>query len=211
MPPEIMRTPIEGIVLQMKSMNIDSVVNFPFPTPPDRAALQQAERTLISLGALSGSLEQSVTNALAHITELGNVMSLFPLSPRYSKMLVTGQQHGCLPYVIAIVSALSVGDLFLREDALGFSTLQDGDDEQSDATANDEFSYLHNANEKAKELLKGKRKLYFDKQSQHSALGKRSSDVFKILSVVGAYAYAEGSMEFCSENFVMPKVSTCVL
>jgi ATP-dependent RNA helicase DHX37/DHR1 len=42
--PEILRMPIEGIVLQMKSMNIDTVINFPFPTPPDRDSLRKAEK-----------------------------------------------------------------------------------------------------------------------------------------------------------------------
>jgi ATP-dependent RNA helicase DHX37/DHR1 len=42
--PEILKFPIEGIVLQMKGMLIDKVVNFPFPTPPDRESLSQAEK-----------------------------------------------------------------------------------------------------------------------------------------------------------------------
>lgn len=42
--PEIHRMPIEGVVLSMKSMNIDNVVNFPFPTPPPRENLQKAEK-----------------------------------------------------------------------------------------------------------------------------------------------------------------------
>ncbi|KAG8891662.1 putative ATP-dependent RNA helicase DHR1, partial [Tulasnella sp. 408] len=50
--PEILRMPIEGVVLQMKAMHIDAVVNFPFPTPPDRQALQKAEQVLIHLSAL---------------------------------------------------------------------------------------------------------------------------------------------------------------
>ena len=42
-------------------------------------------------------------------------MSLFPLSPRFAKILIIGNQQDCLPYVIAIVSALSVGDPFISE------------------------------------------------------------------------------------------------
>lgn len=44
--PEILRVPIDGVVLQMKSMNIDAVVNFLFPTPPNRASLKHAETIL---------------------------------------------------------------------------------------------------------------------------------------------------------------------
>lgn len=119
--PEIQRMPIDGVVLQMKSMHIDAVVNFPFPTPPDRPALLKAEKTLVYLGALripsssSGLME-------GQISELGRAMALFPLSPRFSRMLVSGQQHGCLPYVICIVSAMSVGDPFIYEEAIDEDT-----------------------------------------------------------------------------------------
>jgi ATP-dependent RNA helicase DHX37/DHR1 len=111
--PEILRMPIEGVVLTMKSMGIDSVVNFPFPSQPDRQRLAQAEKVLVHLGAL-----KEVAKGPALINELGKTMNLFPLAPRYAKMLVVGRQHGCLPYIIAIVSALSVGDPFLSEDTL---------------------------------------------------------------------------------------------
>lgn len=146
--PELLRMPIDGVVLQMKSMHIDTVVNFPFPTPPDRTSLHKAETTLTHLGALSGG----------HITELGKMMSLFPLSPRFSRMLVGGQQHKCLPYVIAIVSALSVGDPFIHDETLR----SDGAEVEDE----DEFStHLTSDKLRQKELLRATRKTYF--ASQH--------------------------------------------
>ena len=146
--------PIEGVVLQMKSMHIDAVINFPFPTPPDRTYLKKAETILTHLGAVSPS-PSGIGNG--QITDIGRAMSLFPLSPRYSRMLVSGRQHGCLPYVIAIVSALSVGDPFLREEAL------DVDDEDSDE---EEESLVHLTSEavKAKEIRKLRRKAFFQSQ-----------------------------------------------
>ncbi len=45
-------------------------------------------------------------------------MAQFPISPRYAKMLTLGRQHGCLPYVILLVSALSVKELFVRTEAM---------------------------------------------------------------------------------------------
>ena len=66
----------------------------------------------------------------SQITDLGRAMALFPLSPRFSRMLVSGQQHGCLPYIICIISALSVGDPFIYEDAIargdGSEVTEDG-------------------------------------------------------------------------------------
>lgn len=200
--------PIEGIVLQMKSMNIDQVINFPFPTPPDRAALQKAERVLIHLGALSAAVTsgKSVTSP-AKITELGNAMSLFPLSPRFAKMLVVGQQHGCLPYVIAVVSALSVGDPFLRAEGLGIAAGGDDDaDLGDDTSAGAELQHIRSEEVKEREPRKLLRKKFYFVQQQHSALGKSTSDVLKMLSVVGAYDYDAGSTKFCENNFVRVKV-----
>lgn len=146
--------PIEGVVLQMKSMHIDAVINFPFPTPPDRTNLQKAETILTHLGAVSSS-SSGIGNG--EITDIGRAMSLFPLSPRYSRMLISGRQHGCLPYVIAIVSALSVGDPFLREEAL------DAEDEE-DKEEDESLALLTSDAVKAKEARKLRRKAFFQSQ-----------------------------------------------
>ncbi|KAM0749651.1 P-loop containing nucleoside triphosphate hydrolase protein [Meredithblackwellia eburnea MCA 4105] len=201
--PEILRMPIEGVVLQMKSMNIDSVSNFPFPTPPDRESLRKAEKTLVNLGALEASA--SISKAGGRITELGKSMALFPLSPRFSKMLVAGQQHGCLPYVVAVVCSLSVGDPFIREANLG----DDGDElpdlaEQKALTAA-EIRHIRDPEIRAKEEVKLARKSFFQVQAKYAALGKGASDIFKLLSVVGAYEYDGGREIFCQTNFVRPK------
>lgn len=140
--------PIEGVVLQMKSMNIDAVANFPFPTPPDRSSLRKAELVLNRLGAL---------NQKGQVTEQGRTMSLFPLSPRFSRMLVSGQQHGCLPYVIAVVAALSVGDPFLHEEAL---LLQEDGNESGD----EDLSHLTSDKVKAKEIARIRRKAFYSSQ-----------------------------------------------
>ncbi|KAG8214498.1 P-loop containing nucleoside triphosphate hydrolase protein [Butyriboletus roseoflavus] len=162
--PEILRMPIEGVVLQMKSMGIDTVVNFPFPTPPDTQALKKAEMVLTHLGAVSSTpLASSVTSEVSiatiggKITSLGKSMSLFPLSPRYSRMLVTGQQHGCLPYVITIVSIMTVGDPFLHE--VGLAEGNDSEDEN-----NVEVEYLKRERVKAKEIRRTRRKAFFETQ-----------------------------------------------
>lgn len=153
--PEILRTPIEGVVLQMKSMHIDAVVNFPFPTPPDRLSLKKAETVLTHLGALSVMEGPSVTGG--EITDVGRAMSLFPLSPRFSRMLVSGRQHGCLPYVITIVSALSVGDPFLREEALG-------QEDESSEEEDEDLSHIRNEAVRAKEVRRLRRKAFFSSQ-----------------------------------------------
>lgn len=153
--------PIEGVVLQMKSMHVDAVVNFPFPTPPDRLSLKKAENVLTHLGALAAPDGKSATLG-GQITEVGRAMSLFPLSPRFSRMLVSGRQHGCLPYVIAIVSALSVGDPFLREEAL------EQDDESSDEE--EDLSHIRSEAVRAKEARRLRRKAFFESQQVRHGL-----------------------------------------
>lgn len=162
--PEILRMPIEGIVLTMKSMNIDAVANFPFPTPPDRAALRRAEKTLVHLGALEPSEADSRVGG--RITPLGRSMAAFPLSPRFAKMIVAGQQHGCLPYVIAVVCALSVGDPFIREANLGDEddAATPAEDEESAALSRAEIAHIRDPDLKAKEERKLARKAFFQVQ-----------------------------------------------
>jgi ATP-dependent RNA helicase DHX37/DHR1 len=87
-------------------------------------------------------------------------MSTFPVTPRFAKMLVIGQQHGCLPYIIAIVSALSVGDPFLREEALGLQP----EDGNADAELEDEIPelrHIKSADIQAKEERKAKRRAFY--------------------------------------------------
>lgn len=195
--PEILRTPVEGVVLQMKSMHIDTVTNFPFPTPPDRVALKRAELMLTRLGALEQASQISTVSS-ARITNLGRSMALFPVTPRYAKMLANGNQHGCLPYAIAIVAGLSVGDPFLRED--------NEDEEKNSDEEPILAAHISSESIRAKEVRRERRKAFFEAQKSHSNLGNSSSDLFRLLSVVGAYEYAGGTVKFCQEQFVRQKV-----
>ncbi|KAF0428702.1 P-loop containing nucleoside triphosphate hydrolase protein [Gigaspora margarita] len=195
--PEIHRTPIEGVILQMKAMNIDTVSNFPFPTPPDRDQLKKAEKLLRYIGALDENNQ---------ITSLGRAIATFPLAPRFSKMLIIGQQHECLPYVIAIVSALSVGDPFIKDYHLDGTDSDDGGDE--DYLVNNVQTKELNEIQKEiifkKERRKLMRKKFFDVQKKHSGLDP-TSDILKFLNVVGAYEYSGGNEKFCEDNFVRTK------
>ncbi|CAG8438620.1 8713_t:CDS:10 [Ambispora leptoticha] len=208
--PEILRMPIEGVVLQMKAMNIDTVANFPFPTPPDRNQLRKAEKLLVNLGALDEN---------NRITELGRTMSTFPISPRFAKMLIIGPQHGCLPYVIAIVSLLSVGDPFIKDyqledlDDTAREHKDDRNENENDNVKNDdedsklqaqELSQIQKSKIAEKEQRKLKRSEFFKVQKKHAGLDP-TSDILKFLNVVGAYEYAGGTDDFCEKNFVRQK------
>eukprot|EP01028_Stygiella_incarcerata_P000182 TRINITY_DN1027_c0_g2_i1.p1 TRINITY_DN1027_c0_g2~~TRINITY_DN1027_c0_g2_i1.p1 ORF type:complete len:1491 (-),score=547.01 TRINITY_DN1027_c0_g2_i1:4827-9299(-) len=101
--PEIQRSPLEGVVLNMKSMHIHDVSRFPFPTPPPKEALRSAMRVLKSIGCIDPVDEK--------ITELGRAVAKIPVIPRLGKFLLVAERHSVLPHAIAIASALSVREL----------------------------------------------------------------------------------------------------
>ncbi|KAL8847331.1 MAG: hypothetical protein Q9221_007614 [Calogaya cf. arnoldii] len=181
--PEILRMPVEDVVLQLKSMDLQHVVNFPFPTPPDRSSLFKAEKLLTYLGALSNG----------KITPVGRDLSIYPLSPRFSKMLSIGHQHSCMPYTIAMVAALAVPELFIPENQLDLSTpIQDT-----------QSIYTHN-DLQADEAREARRKSY---NHAHHLFSRNSmtSDGLKALTALCAYAYAPNPTVFCTEMFLRPK------
>lgn len=178
--PEILRMPVESVILQMKSMAIQNVLNFPFPTPPERNSIHKAINLLQRLGAL---------NSTERITEDGRMMSLFPLSPRFSKLLLISEERSCLPYAITIVSALSVGDPFLNEQEVG---LRHEEDEES--TSLD------------KEKERALRAKYFKSKARFTKLD-RYSDVFRLLSAICALDFIsrDERPRFLRDNFLRAK------
>jgi ATP-dependent RNA helicase DHX37/DHR1 len=99
------------------------------------------------------------------ITELGKAMASFPVTPRFAKMLVIGVQHGCLPFIIAIVAGLSVGDPFLREEALGLAPEEHEDEEEELEEMVPEMKHIRDAELRAKEERKAKRRAFYQSQS----------------------------------------------
>lgn len=196
--PEILRMPVESIVLSMKSMGIDQIVNFPFPTPPDRIALSKAERLLTILGALDKD---------NNVTDLGRTMAVFPLSPRFAKILIVGNQMGCLPYIVAIVSALSVGDPFINEHELGINQVnRKKSEDNEDESSSEEEDFV---DEEAKKNLRSK---FYKSRALFSKLDK-SSDGLQLLAAVCAFDHVpkEKHSEFLRNNFLRPKVMEEIL
>ena len=180
--PEMLRMPVEGVVLQLKSMDLQHVVNFPFPTPPDRQSLVKAEKLLTYLGAVSGE---------GKITSLGREISNYPLSPRFSKMLIIGHQHGCMPFTIALVAALASLELFIPENQLDLSIPTQPDLYTiEDRVADEARNQLKSAYNHARHLL-----------SRHSS----TSDALKALTALCAYAYADSKDDFCKDMFLSQK------
>ena len=192
--PEILRVPIEGVVLQMKSMGLHNVINFPFPTSPSRLGLSKAEKLLENLGALTSN---------GQVTAAGRCLSTYPLSPRFGKMLYIGHQHGCMPYVIALVSALAVGDLFIPENDIGTKHPGSNDDNDNDDNYGERGVYT-NA-ERLEDTMQEKRAKDYARVHRLFSKHDDASDALKCLSAICAYAYASNGEKFCEKMFLRPK------
>ncbi|XP_062487606.1 probable ATP-dependent RNA helicase DHX37 [Pezoporus occidentalis] len=181
--PEIIKRPVEDLILQMKALNIEKVINFPFPTPPPTEALAAAEELLIALGALkeppmTGRLKQQLAAKLScPVSPLGRIMATFPVAPRYAKMLALSRQQDCLPYTITIVSAMTVRELF----------------EELDRPA---------VSEEEAAKLKGKKARFLQMQRIWAGQGpmQKLGDLMVMLGAVGACEYAGCTRKFCEEN-----------
>lgn len=104
-------------------------------------------------------------------------MATFPIIPKFAKMLIIGQQHGCLPYVIAIVSALSVGDPVLRDSDLNDLADEESDSDDDSGTADVKKMELHNIRSESvaeKERRKLTRSKYYQTQMVSSLFGQRN-------------------------------------
>ncbi|KAL2067772.1 hypothetical protein VTL71DRAFT_15868 [Oculimacula yallundae] len=182
--PEILRMPIEGVVLQLKAMNLQHVVNFPFPTPPDRQSLASSEKLLTYLSALSPT---------GQITQTGSTMSIFPLSPRFARILLVGHLHDCLPFTIALVAGLSAPDFFIPENQVVPA-----------APVREEDAYFTSADRMEEDIrLTIRRK--FNKVQKDFCFLDDKSDAIKLLQVVGEFAH-EPTETWCKDHFVRFKV-----
>lgn len=186
--PELLRMPIEGVVLQLKAMNLQHVVNFPFPTPPDRQNLVKAERLLTYLSAI---------NEGGQVTEIGKTMSIFPLSPRFARILLVGHLHDCLPYTIAMVSGLSAAEVFVQESqAIPELVARESEDGGEVIRTNaDIMAENHQASV---------RRAYNAVHKNFCSLDDMS-DAIKLLQVVGEFAH-EPTEAWCEAHFVRYKV-----
>ena len=106
--PEVKRLDLTEVVLTLKASGVGDVRKFRWLETPDLHAIERAETLLIDLGALNPT-----TGA---ITNMGRRMLPFPLHPRYARMLLAGQEYGCVR-AVALIAALTQGrDLLRRQD-----------------------------------------------------------------------------------------------
>jgi ATP-dependent RNA helicase DHX37/DHR1 len=182
--PEIYRSSLEGVVLQLKALNIARIDNFPFPTPPERMNLVKAESLLCHLGALDSS---------RRITNLGRELHKYPLSPRFAQMLRLGVIHGCVDHAIAMVAALDVPEIFIPESLLDLRTPESQERELWTA-----------ADEAVEKQRHAHAKAYAQAHHQLSRLSP-TSDAVKLLAAIISYSQSQTPDLICDRFFLRAK------
>ncbi len=99
--PEILRTNLAAVILQMISLGLGDIANFPFLQPPDSRGIKDGLDLLRELGAVTKDND---------LTRVGKQLAQLPIDPRLARMVVESKQHATTREVMAIVAGLSIQD-----------------------------------------------------------------------------------------------------
>ncbi len=130
--PEIFRTNLAAVILQMKSLRLGSIDRFPFLQAPDHRAIRDGVKLLHELNALDG--EQKLTST-------GRQLTRIQLDPRLARIVIAAEHENCLSEIAIIVAALSIQDP--RERPLAFAQASDEKHKQYQAPDSDFLSFLN--------------------------------------------------------------------
>ena len=97
--PEITRTNLASVILQMLNLKLGDIQKFPFVQRPEQKQINDGYALLFELKAVDKN---------RHITKLGKQLALFPVDLRFSRMLIAAGQTGCLAEILIIVSGLTI-------------------------------------------------------------------------------------------------------
>ncbi len=104
--PEILRTNLAAVILQMAAIGLGDIESFPFVDPPDTRTIRDGIALLEELQAVSGDR----VGARDWLTDVGRQIARIPLDPRLGRMLLAGADEGCLREVLVIAAALAIID-----------------------------------------------------------------------------------------------------
>ncbi|WP_286132901.1 ATP-dependent RNA helicase HrpA [Arthrobacter sp. OY3WO11] len=115
--PEILRTNLAAVILQMTAMGVargpKDVENFPFVEPPDTRAINDGVTLLRELGALAAARPQNGTDGAKSgggLTAVGQQLAQLPVDPRLGRMIVEAGKRGCVREVMILAAALTIQD-----------------------------------------------------------------------------------------------------
>ncbi|UJW36615.1 ATP-dependent RNA helicase HrpA [Saccharothrix sp. AJ9571] len=104
--PEILRTNLASVILQMTSLGLGDIAAFPFVEPPDRRQVADGVNLLQELGAFDASAKEIKDR----LTDVGRKLAQLPVDPRLGRMVLEAEKAGCVREVLVIASALSIQD-----------------------------------------------------------------------------------------------------
>ena len=99
--PEIVRTNLASVILQMAAIRLGNIKNFPFVQAPDNRLIKDGFKLLFELHAI---------NEKQQLTTIGKQLSRLPVDPRLGRMLIAAERLGAVKEVLIIISALSIQD-----------------------------------------------------------------------------------------------------
>lgn len=102
--PEILRTNLASVILQMTALDLGDITAFPFLESPDHRHIKDGVRLLEELGAIY------LKKGKYHLTEVGRILSQLPIDPRLARMLVEARKMACVKEIMIITAALSIQD-----------------------------------------------------------------------------------------------------
>ncbi|MCB7135950.1 ATP-dependent RNA helicase HrpA [Cellulosimicrobium marinum] len=112
--PEILRTSLASVLLQMISVGVvdtpDDVARFPFVEPPDTRAVRDGVQLLTELGALETVTAADGAQQTTRLTEVGRVLAQLPMDPRLARMIFEGSRLGVAREVAIIAAVMSIQD-----------------------------------------------------------------------------------------------------
>ncbi|EGQ7950323.1 ATP-dependent RNA helicase HrpA [Vibrio vulnificus] len=104
--PEILRTNLASVILQMTALGLGDIEAFPFVEAPDKRNILDGVRLLEELGAINSNAK----DPKKRLTAVGKQLARLPIDPRLARMVLEAPRLGCLKEVMIIAAALSIQD-----------------------------------------------------------------------------------------------------
>ncbi|KEI35439.1 ATP-dependent helicase HrpA [Francisella sp. W12-1067] len=195
--PEILRTNLASVILQMLFLKLGNIQDFPFIDPPDSRFVKDGFKLLFELQAIS---EHKFSNP--KITADGLKMAIMPLDPKLAKIVIEGHRQNCLKEVISIASFLSVQDP--RERPLNFQQKADEKHNIDKDKSSDFIAILNLANRlnlELKGLSNKEKKEYFRKNFISPVRFNEWSDIYRqIVEVVHGFKWKLNNSDILKQN-----------
>lgn len=188
---EIRRVDLTNLILQLMTIGVEDVLDFPWLEAPDKTHLRQALTTLV--------LHNAVNNE-KKITALGRKMSAFPIEPRFSKALIFSQKFECTHAVLTIVAMLNTENVFFAPSANSNGPLGTADATSSSSSTQSRFSSRSVYDDNGGISMHARSAMDAARQTFASAMG----DHVFLLNVFNAWALESqaGRKKWCQNHYV---------